>query len=121
MDLTRYWRLRHKGTGIEVQWTGTRFNGGGWTLRLLVDGKPQAESKSFKRDIVLTGQAGGDPIQVHFKSAGLFRNRCVISAGGVTLADSTQPWNALILGIFCAIWGIALATIAADLVLSMNH
>lgn len=120
MDLTRYWRLQRKESGVEVQWTGTRFTGGGWILRLLVDGKAQAESRSFKRDIVLSGQAGGDPIQVHFKSAGLFRNRCVVSSGGVTLANSTQPWNALILGIFCGIWGIALAAIAGALLLSKH-
>jgi hypothetical protein len=118
MDLTRYWRLQHKGSGIEVQWTGTRFNGGGWILRLLIDGKSQAESKSFHRNIVLTGKADGDPIQVHFTTAGLFRNRCVISSGGVTLANSTQPWNALILGIFCGVWGIALAAMAGAFVLS---
>jgi len=114
MDLTRYWRAQHNGSKIEVQWTGTRFHGG-WTLRLLVDGKPQAETRSFKRDIVLNGAAGGDPIQAHFKEAGLFRNRCAISAGGAVLADYTQPWNALILTIFFAIWGLVLLAIVSRL------
>jgi hypothetical protein len=50
-----------------------------------------------------------------FKQAGLFRNRCTISTGGAVLAEYTQPWNALILTIVFAIWGLVLLSVVSRL------
>jgi hypothetical protein len=91
MDLTRYWRAQYQGHAIEVQWTGMRVTRG-WILRLLIDGKLQAEQRTFKSEITLKGQAGDGPVDVYFRG-GFFRNRCSISAGGAILTDSAQMWN----------------------------
>jgi hypothetical protein len=101
MDLTRYWQVSHKTHKIEVQWTGMRITGG-WTLRLLIDGQLQAERKSG-RDILIEGKAGEEPISVRFHQ-GLFRNRCIVSAGETVLQDSFQPWNALALLAVLGVW-----------------
>ncbi len=91
MDLTRYWRARHNGTDIEVQWTGVRFQDG-WTLRLLVEGQLKAAQKvgRFANNFELKD----GPITITFWGK-MFRHRCKISAEGKVLADSFQPWNAL--------------------------
>ncbi len=91
MELTRYWRAQHNGTDIEVQWTGFRFHGG-WTLRLLVNGKLKAEQKV--RRYVQDFELKDGSITINFWGK-LFRHRCTISADGKVLTDSTQPWNAL--------------------------
>ena len=99
MDLTRYWKASHRTHQIEVQWTGVRLSNG-WTLRLLIDGQLQDEKgirpveRLLKRDMLMEGKAGEEPISVRFRQS-LFRNRCSISAGGTVLRDSSQPWNAL--------------------------
>ena len=93
MELTRFWRAQHKGTDIEVQWTGMRLSGG-CTLRLLVDGRLQAESRSFQNEIRLNGDTGHGPVAVYFRG-GLLHNRCSISVDGAVLTDRAQPWNPL--------------------------
>jgi hypothetical protein len=106
MDLTRYWRAQHQGHAIEVQWTGMRVTNG-WTLRLLVDGKLQAEQQGFMRTITLKGQASDGPVDVYFQG-GFFRNRCSISAGGVVLTDSAQMYNLFAFVVILSIFGLTL-------------
>jgi hypothetical protein len=107
MDLTRRWRAQHNGSNIEVHWTGFRFQGG-WTLRLLVNGELKAEHKV--RRFAGNFEVQDGPVTVNFWGK-LFRHRCVISAGGTVLTDSTQPWNTLA---FAVIFGpIALVLILA--------
>jgi hypothetical protein len=104
MDLTRYWRAQHQSNNIEVQWTGMRVTGG-WILRLLIDGKLQAEQKSFKKDITLKGQGSDGPVDVYFQG-GFFRNRCTMSSGGVVLADSSQMWNLFAFVVILSVVGL---------------
>jgi hypothetical protein len=99
MHLTRYWRARHKGNDIEVQWTGFRFHGG-WVLRLLINGELRAEHKV--RRFVQNFELRDGPFTVNFWGK-LFRHRCKISADGTVLTDSSQPWNLLA---FVVIFGI---------------
>ena len=114
MDLTRYWRAQWKGSNIEVQWTGFRFQGG-WTLRLRVDDELRAERKVPR--FVQNFEVQDGPVTVNFWGKP-FRHRCKISADGTVLIDSTQPWNplafafilspiglGLILAVSIRIWG----------------
>ena len=104
MDLTRYWRAQRNGTSIEVQWTGFRFHGG-WTLRLLVNGELKAERKV--RRFVRNFEVQAGPVTVNFWGK-LFRHRCMISAGGTVLTDSTQPWNQLAFAVIFGAIGVVL-------------
>lgn len=121
MNLTRYWNVAHKDHKIEVQWTGLRF-ADGWQLSLLVDGKSQGVRKDRKSDILLEGSAGGDPISIHFQQ-GLFRNRCIISANGTVIQNSTQPWNALAFGFVFAlgpVLGFTFFRVARDVIVGLS-
>lgn len=104
MDLNRYWRAQHNDTNIEVQWTGFRF-GGGWTLRLLVNGQLKAERKvgRFARNF----EVHDGPVTVSFWGH-LFRHRCKISTGGTVLTDRSQPWNLLAFAVILSPLAIAL-------------
>ena len=67
----------------------------GWTLRLLIDGKEAARNRVLPgKESVLTAGSGEHSITVRFQRR-LFVNHCQIAAGGKTLVESSQPWNAL--------------------------
>src|SRR5260370_31528126 len=90
MDLTRCWRAQPNGSNIEVHWTGFRFHGG-WILRLFINGELKAKHKV--RRFVRNFEVQDGPVTVNFWGK-MFRHRCMISAGGTVLTDSTQTSNA---------------------------
>jgi hypothetical protein len=114
MDLTRYWRAQRDGRNIEVQWTGVRFHGG-WTLRLLVNGELKAERKVPRFAQNFEVQDG--PVTVNFWGKAL-RHRCMISAGGSVLADSTQSWNLLAFALIFSPIGLGLILALFIMILS---
>jgi hypothetical protein len=104
MELTRYWRATYKGSQIEVQWTGFRFQDG-WMLRLFIDGELKAERHVVK--FVRNLEVASGPVTVNFWGK-MFRHRCTISAEGKVLTDSTQPWNPLAFTLVFSTLGLAL-------------